>query len=76
MSKVRAYDFEIEYVKGKNNVVVDALTRRPVTFSFMDTSLDWKSQLLVEYFKNKMACQILDGKIQDSRYRVVQDIIY
>ena len=25
--KVHAYDFEIEYVKGKNNVVVDALLR-------------------------------------------------
>ena len=27
VSKVQAYDFEIEYVKGKNNVVVDALSR-------------------------------------------------
>ena len=25
VSKVQAYDFEIEYVKGKNNVAVDAL---------------------------------------------------
>jgi hypothetical protein len=28
-SKIQAYDFEIEYVKGKNNVVVDALSRIP-----------------------------------------------
>ena len=27
VSKVHAYDFEIEYVKGKNNVVADALSR-------------------------------------------------
>ena len=27
VSKVQAYDFEIEYVKGKNNIVVDALSR-------------------------------------------------
>ena len=27
VSKVQVYDFEIEYVKGKNNVVADALSR-------------------------------------------------
>ena len=27
-------------------------------------------------FQNKMAREILDGKIQDHRYRVVQDVIY
>ena len=25
--KIQAYDFEIEYVKGENNVVADALSR-------------------------------------------------
>ena len=29
ISKIQAYDFEIEYVKGKNNVVVDTLSRIP-----------------------------------------------
>ena len=29
VSKIEAYDFGIEYVKGKNNIVVDALSRRP-----------------------------------------------
>ncbi len=28
-SKIQAYDFDIEYVKGKNNVVADVLSRRP-----------------------------------------------
>jgi len=36
--KIQAYDFDIEYVKGKNNVVADALSRRPATLSLM--SLD------------------------------------
>jgi hypothetical protein len=27
--KIQAYNFDIEFVKGKNNVVVDALSRRP-----------------------------------------------
>jgi hypothetical protein len=29
ISKIQAYNFEIEYVKGKNNVVDDALSRIP-----------------------------------------------
>ena len=32
--------------------------------------------LLVEYSKNKFACELLDRQIQDDRYRIVDDIIY
>jgi hypothetical protein len=52
VSKLQAYDFDIEYVKGKKNVVVDALSRRPSVFSLAEVSTDWKSTLLVEYSKN------------------------
>jgi hypothetical protein len=31
--KIQAYDFDIEFVKGKNNVVADALSRRPTTYA-------------------------------------------
>jgi hypothetical protein len=51
-SKLQAYDFDIEYVKGKKNVVVNALSRRPSIFSLVEVSTDWKSTLLVEYSKN------------------------
>ena len=61
VSKVQAYNFEIEYVKGKNNFVVDALSRRPVTLSLLEISADWKAHILVEYSKNRIACEILDG---------------
>jgi hypothetical protein len=76
VSKIQAYNFDIEYVKGKNNVVADALSRRPSTYSMSEISVDWKSHLLVEYSKNKFACELIDGRLQDDRYRIIDDIIY
>ena len=76
VSKVQVYDFDIEYVKGKNNVVVDALSRQTASLSLMSISTDWRAILLVEYSKNKFTCELLDGQIQDDRYRIVDDIIY
>jgi hypothetical protein len=38
--------------------------------------VDWKSQLLVEYSKDWFSCELMDGHIQDGRYRVEEDIIY
>ena len=76
VSKTQSYNFDIEYVKGKNNVVVDALSRRPSTYSMSEISVDWKSHLLVEYSKNKFACKLMDGQVQDDRYRILDDVIY
>jgi hypothetical protein len=76
VAKVQAFDFDIEYVKGKKNIVVDALSRRPATCSLMEISTDWKSHLLVEYSKNKFTCEVMDGRIQDDRYRVIDDVIF
>ena len=59
--KVHAFEFDIEYVKGKKNIVVDALLRRLATCSLMEISTDWKSHLLVEYSKNKFTCEVMDG---------------
>jgi hypothetical protein len=74
VTKVQAFDFDIEYVKGKKKIVVAALSRRPVTCSLMEISADWKSHLLVEYSKNKFACEVMDGQIHDDRYRVIGDV--
>jgi hypothetical protein len=76
VTKVHAFDFDIEYVKGKKNIVADALSRRPTTCSLMEILVDWKSHLLVEYSKNQFACEILDRQIQDDRYRVIDDVIF
>jgi hypothetical protein len=62
-------------VKGKNNVVVNALSRIP-TLSLMEISVEWKALLLVEYSKNRFSFEILDGRVSDDRYRVIDDIIY
>ena len=43
ISKIQAYDFDIEYVKGKNNVVADALSHRPATLSLMSLDTDWRA---------------------------------
>ena len=61
ISKIQAYDFDIEYVKGKNNVVVDSLSRRPAMLSLMSLDTDWRALLLVEYSKERFACEVLDG---------------
>ena len=74
--KVQSFDFDIEYVKGKNNVVADALSQKPTICSLEQISTDWKTQLLVEYSKNMFSCEIMDGHIHNDRYRVVDDIIY
>jgi hypothetical protein len=76
VTKVQDFDFDIDYVKGKKNIVADALSRRPTTCSLMEVSEDWKPHLLVEYSKNKFAFEVLDGQVQDDRYKVVDDVIF
>ena len=44
VSNIQAFDFDIEYVKGKNNVVVDALSRIS-SISLMDVAENWKATL-------------------------------
>ena len=46
VSKIQANDINIEYVKGKNNIVVDALSRRPPVlecYAISEILADWKS---------------------------------
>ena len=75
MSKIQAFEFDIEYVKGKNNVVVDALSRIP-SICIMDVVENWKATLEVEYGKDKFYCKIFDGTNHDDRYKVLEGVIY
>ena len=44
---------------------------------FFDGSFSgWKSRLLVEYSKNKFSSEVMDGKIQDDQYRVIDDVMF
>lgn len=63
-------------MEGKNNVVADALSRRPEINALSAVTNDWKSLLLVEYCKDSFACDLLDGNIQDDKYKAVNDVIY
>jgi hypothetical protein len=73
---VQAYDFDIEYVRGKHNVLVNAISRRPARLSFLSICEDWKAQLLVEYSKVKKACEVLGGTHADEHYHVMDEVIY
>jgi hypothetical protein len=49
VGKIHAYDFDIEFIKGKNNVVVDALSRRPSVYAMTYVLVDWKDHLVMQY---------------------------
>ena len=66
VSKIQSFYFYIEYVKGKNNVVVDALSRIP-SISLVDVAENWKATLEVEYAKDTFSCEIFDGNNHDDR---------
>jgi hypothetical protein len=51
VSKIQDFEFDIEYVKGKRNIIANALSRRLARCSMMDICTDWKEHLLVEYSK-------------------------
>lgn len=56
---------DIEYVKGKNNVVANALSRKAYFCSMIDISFNWKASIITEYAKNTTVNDILDGELQE-----------
>ena len=70
-------DFGIKHVKGERYDVIATSFQNSIALSLLG-SLDpyWESQLLVEYSKNLFTCKVLDGKMEDRRYKVVDGVIY
>ena len=75
VNNIQAFEFDIKYVKGNNNVVVDSLSRR-LYISLMDVAENWKAILEVGYAKGKFSCEIFDGNNHDDRYNVLEGIRY
>ena len=53
------YDFEISYIKGKENVVVDALSRRPRTFSLLALKVNLREQILEKLFEDSWYLKVI-----------------
>ena len=62
-------------MKGRNNIVADALSQRP-SFSLMDIAKNWKDMLLVKYDKDKFACDVLYGLMGDDKYIILNGMKY
>ena len=75
VSKLQAYDFDIVYVKGKKNIVADALSKRLHLLAVGIVIDDWRELVLEEYAKDSWASSVIEGAIQDSQYTVVNDLI-
>ena len=59
------YDFGISYVKGKENVVADALSRRPRIFSLIPIKVDLRQRVLEQLIRDSWYLKVrssLDSK--------------
>ena len=72
---MQAYDFDIEFVEGKKNVVANALSWRPHLCALVEVLGDWRDRIVVEYVGDDWAFGIVVGTIQDDRYVVLDGLI-
>eukprot|EP00253_Pinus_taeda_P005609 PITA_05609 len=53
------YDFEISYINGKENVVADALSRRPRTFSLVTLKVNSRERVLEKLFEDSWYLKVI-----------------
>jgi hypothetical protein len=76
------YDFEITYIKGKINIVVDALSRRTDIFSIIPLQTNLQEKILVLQIDDEWYKEVKDNIKQDTKmipryegYHLDSDII-
>jgi hypothetical protein len=57
-------------------VVADALSRRPSIYAMTNVFVDWKDHLVMEYARDHSACHLMDGKVQDDNFKIIDSLIY
>lgn len=55
------YDFEISYIKGKKNVVVDTLSKRPQTFSLVALKVNLRERVLEKLFEDGWYLKVISA---------------
>eukprot|EP00253_Pinus_taeda_P024492 PITA_24492 len=66
------YDFGISYIKGKENVVADALSKRPRIFSLIPIKVDLRQRVLDQLIKDswylKVRASLEGNRVKESKF--------
>ena len=78
MKKLSTFDMEIIHKKGKDNVAIDALSRKDEEVNAYATTiviLDWLDEIRVEYAKDRESNSIINNLDQNPKFEWKNDIL-
>jgi hypothetical protein len=79
MEKLSTFDMEILHKKGKDNVIVDALSRKDDDVTTYATTVvipDWLDEIRVEYAKDPESYSIINNLDQNPKFEWRNDILW